>query len=141
MVSTNRKKSPNKSILLRENRFPITRMANLFKNTFLLDEKIAYIFGQSWQLKLFSAQKKFIFRGNSLFWLVKTDFLGSPNHFFSNLSNILSTGSSFSISWMYILNKSFITVSGNGFLFNGNNILSFIFSLFETIVLLERNQY
>ena len=141
MVSTNRKKSPNKSILLRENQFPITRMANLFKNTFLLDEKIAYIFGQSWQLKLFSAQNKFIFRGNSLFWLVKTDFLGSPNHFFSNLSNILSTGSSFSISWMYILNKSFITVSGNGFLFNGNNILSFIFSLFQTIVPLERNQY
>ena len=67
MVSTNRKKSPNKSILLRENQFPIARMANLFKNTFLLDEKIAYIFGQSWQLKLFSAQNKFIFRGNSLF--------------------------------------------------------------------------
>ena len=45
MVSSSRKKSPNKRILFQvtKNRLPLAGMENLFKNTFLLDEETAYI--------------------------------------------------------------------------------------------------
>ena len=93
-------------------------------------------FRYSWQLKLFSDQSKFILITNCWNW-----FSGQSKLFYHNFSNILSTGSSFSISSKYVLNESLTTVSCNGFLFKWNDILSFIFSFFETTMPLEGDEY
>ena len=72
----------------------------------------------------FSLVYKFIFITNTLFWLVETilfQFLKYPfywKQFFPSHGNIF---------------ESFITASGTNFLFNGNDILWFMFFL-ETII-------
>ena len=82
-------------------------------------------FRYSWQLKVFSYQSKFILITNCWNW-----FSGQSKLLYHNFSNIISTGSSFSISSKYVLNEYLTTVSCNGFLFKWNDILSFIFFFF-----------
>ena len=59
---------------------------------------------------------KFILTTNLLFWQVETDFLAIGNHFVPVAQvYFLSTGSSFPISWNYVLNESFVMSSDKGF--------------------------
>ena len=55
----------------------------------------------------------------------------------SNISNIPSIGSSFSVSWKYILNESYITATGNGFSVCWKRY-SFIQIFLESIIAIKR---
>ena len=79
-------------------------------------------------VKAFSVQCKLVFLTNPSFWLMEIDFLASENHLFQYLK--------YSFLWKQlfnILNKSFITATGNGFSVQWKRY-SFIHIFLETII-------
>ena len=79
---------------------------------------------------------------NPQFWPMKTDFLASGNHFLpisQICSKIPSIGRSFSISWKYVLNESFITVSCKEFSVQWKQYFSFRF-FWKPLLQLEGGQ-
>ena len=100
-----------------------------------------FFFKYSWQLKLFSPWCKFIFTTNPLFWLLETDFLASGNHFapMSQITFLLKAAFPSSGN-IFKTNLNLLQPVATYFVFNGNDILSFIFSL-KPLLPLQGDQY
>ena len=85
---------------------------NVFLNAFRLVERD---FLATHLLSIFQTFMLVFFLSSGNVFLKRILHSGQWKTFCFNISNIPSIGSSFSISWKYILNESFITASGNGF--------------------------